>query len=324
MMKTRSNGVYPDQEELIALRLQARDLPLTIQKAAQSDMAGNHHSSFRGRGMDYEESRGYQAGDDIRNMDWRVTARSGQPHIKVYHEERERPVIVMADFGPRMFFATQGVFKSIIVTRAAAMIAWAAINNGDRIGALFFNHQHHELRPLSGKRGALRLIRELVKLADPVHMKHTHQQTTHQFNEALTRLHRVTRPGSLIYILSDFYQLDKNSKRQLQLLRRHNDVIACQVLDRLELEAPAPGRYPLTYAGQQSILDTTSKVQREAWIRHFDERRQHVSEIMQQSAIPLLRLNTADDVSERLREFLAQPKLHVKATRTLYKQEAAV
>ena len=316
MMKTFSNGVYPSQEELIALRLQARDLPLTMQYTTQSDMAGNHHSSFRGRGMDYEESRGYQAGDDIRNMDWRVTARSGQPHIKVYHEERERPVIVMADFGPRMFFATESVFKSIIVTRAAAMVAWAAIHNGDRIGALLFNHHHHELRPLSGKRGALRLIRELVKVADPVDMNISLKQQANPFNDALTRLHRITRPGSLIYIMSDFYQLDNDSKRQLQQLRRHNDVIACQVLDRLELQAPAPGRYPISYGGQQGILDTTSKVQRDAWIKHFSERRQRVSDIMQRSAIPLLKLTTADDVSERLREFLATPKHQAKRTRS--------
>lgn len=322
MMKTISNGVYPSQQELIALRLHARELPLTIQRTTQSDMAGQHHSKFRGRGMDYEESRGYQAGDDVRNMDWRVTARSGQPHIKVYHEERERPVIVMADFGPRMFFATEGVFKSIIVSRAAAMIAWAAIHNGDRIGALLFNHQHHELRPLSGKRGALRLVHELINVADPVHMTHQHKQESNSFNDALTRLHRVTRPGSLIYIFSDFYQLDNNSKRQLQLLRRHNDVIACQVLDRLELQAPVPGRYPLSYAGQHAVLDTTTKAKRDAWIQHFSGRRQRVKDIMQQSAIPLLQLTTADDVSVRLREFLARPKRPVKA-RKGYKRVAA-
>ena len=111
-------------------------------------------------------SRGYQAGDDVRNMDWRVTARSGRAHVKVYQEERERPVVVMADFGPGMFFATEGVFKSIVVTRAAALIAWAAIEKGDRIGALLYNGSHHELRPTRGQRGALHLIRELMKAVD--------------------------------------------------------------------------------------------------------------------------------------------------------------
>lgn len=307
-MRTLSNGVQPNREELIGLRLLARDLPLNPWQSVQTASAGNHRSAFRGRGMDYVESRGYQSGDDIRNMDWRVTARSGRAHVKVYQEERERPVVVMADFGPGMFFATEGAFKSVIVTRAAAFIAWAAVQNGDRVGALLYNGRHHELRPTSGQRGALHLIRALVTAADPVNVANDNQHSNSRFNDALTRLRRVARPGSLVYLFSDFYHLDSDSKRHLQMLRRHNDVVACQILDRLERQAPAPGRYPVMYGSQQSILDTRSKTQRDAWTRHFAERRQRVSALMQQCAIPLLQLSTADDVSQRLREALTRPK----------------
>lgn len=308
-MRVLSNGVQPSREELIGLRLLAQDLPLNPWQSVQTASAGNHRSAFRGRGMDYVESRGYQSGDDIRNMDWRVTARSGRAHVKVYQEERERPVVVMADFGPAMFFATEGAFKSVIVTRAAAFIAWAAVHNGDRIGALLYNGKHHELRPTSGQRGALHLIRELLTAADPAHAARAAQQHTHgRLNEALTRLRRVARPGSLVYLFSDFYHLDSDSKRHLQLLRRHNDVVACQILDRLERQAPAPGRYPLMYGSQQSILDTRSKAQRDAWTHHFAERRARVTALMQQCAIPLLQLSTADDVSLRLREALTRPR----------------
>ena len=313
MMQTLSNGVLPSREELIGLRLQARDLLSRPRQAAQSVLAGSHRSAFRGRGMDYVESRGYQPGDDIRNMDWRVTARSGEPHVKVYQEERERPVVVMADFGPGMFFATEGAFKSVIVSRAAALIAWAAVQNGDRIGALLYNGHHRELRPTGGQRGALRLIRELVSAADPANIARDlphgiNHNDNNRFNDGLTRLRRVARPGSLIFIFSDFYTLDADSKRQLQLLRRHNDVITCQILDRLELRPPAPGRYPVMVGNQQGVLDTTSKTQCEAWTQHFAERRLRVSELMQQCGIPLLQLSTADDVSERLRQLLTQPK----------------
>ena len=308
MKQNISNGIQPSLEELIGLRLLARDLPLNPRQAVQSVIAGDHHSAFRGRGMDYVESRGYQSGDDVRNMDWRITARSGSAHVKVYQEERERPVVVMADFGPAMFFATEGAFKSIVVTRAAALIAWAAVHNGDRIGGLFYNGSHHELRPTRGQRGALHLIRELVSAADPANIGNTLSHSDNHFNTALARLRRVARPGSLVYMFSDFYHLDNDSKRQLQLLRRHNDVVACQILDRLELHAPEPGRYPVSYGNQQGILDTRSKTQRDAWTRHFTERRQRVSELMQQCAIPLLQLSTADTVSERLRQLLTQPK----------------
>ena len=307
-MQTLSNGVRPDSDELIRLRLQARDLPLNQHQAMQSVIAGCHRSQFRGRGMDYLESRGYQHGDDIRNMDWRVTARSGRAHVKVYQEERERPVVIMADFGPGMFFATEGAFKSIIAARAAALIAWATVFNGDRIGALLYNGSHHELRPTGGKRGALRLIRDLVNAAEPDNVTTTANHNPASFNDALSRLRRVARPGSLVFMLSDFYHLDSGSKQQLQLLRRHNDIVACQILDRLELQAPAPGRYPVSYAGQQGILDTRSKSQRDAWTNHFAERRQRVSTLMQQCAIPLIRLNTADDVGQSLRQALTRPQ----------------
>jgi uncharacterized protein (DUF58 family) len=307
-MPVRSNGVEPSREELIGLRLSARDLPLNLRQVVQSVSAGSHRSAFRGRGMDYVESRGYQAGDDVRNMDWRVTARSGRAHVKVYQEERERPVVIMADFGPGMFFATEGAFKSIIAARAAALIAWATVQNGDRIGALLYNGGHHELRPTNGPRGVLHLIRELVTAADPANVANAVAHTGSRFNEALTRLRRVARPGSLVFIFSDFYHLDGNSKRHLQLLRRHNDVVACQILDRLELRPPAPGRYPVMMGNQQGILDTRSSTQCAAWTQHFAERRQRVSELMQQCAIPLLQLSTADDVSQRLRQALTRPQ----------------
>lgn len=307
-MEILSDGVRPNNDELIRLRLQARDLPLNQHQAVQSVIAGCHRSQFRGRGMDYLESRGYQAGDDIRNMDWRVTARSGRAHVKVYQEERERPVVIMADFGPGMFFATQGAFKSIIAARAAALIAWAAVHNGDRIGALLYNGSHHELRPTGGKRGALQLIRELMNAANPDNISTNNTHSTTSFNSALSRLRRVARPGSLVFMLGDFYHLDSDSRQQLQLLRRHNDIVACQILDRLELQAPAPGRYPVSFAGQQRILDTRSKSQCDAWTNHFAKRRQRVSTMMQQSAVPLIQLSTADDVGQSLRQALTRPQ----------------
>ena len=145
--------VHVSSDELVQCRLQARDIRLDSRRPARSAITGGHSSRFRGRGMDYLESRAYQPGDDIRSMDWRVTARTSHAHVKLYQEERERPVVVMIDLGPGMFFATRGAFKSVIAARAAALIGWAAIQNGDRIGAFLFNGGHHELRPLGGQRG---------------------------------------------------------------------------------------------------------------------------------------------------------------------------
>jgi len=312
--KTSDSAVHVSTEELIRLRLQARDLHLERQRPARSVIAGAHSSSFRGRGMDYLESRGYQAGDDIRNMDWRVTARSGHAHVKVYQEERERPVVVMIDLGPAMFFATQGAFKSVIAARAAALIGWAAVRNGDRIGALLFNGGHHELRALGGQRGVLRLIRALVDATDPVNGLRGHADSNH-LNEALLRLRRVARPGSLVYILSDFYAIDEDTRRHLQQLRRHNDVVACQIVDALEMAPPPPGQYAVSDGTRTGLLETRSTAQRQAWQQYFSAHHQAVYDLMLQCAIPLLRMTTSDDVGERLRHALSNPARYATATR---------
>ena len=301
-----ASAVRVSSEELIRLRLQARELRLDRRQAARSVISGAHSSRFRGRGMDYLESRGYQPGDDIRNMDWRVTARSGHAHVKVYQEERERPVVVMIDLGPGMFFATQGAFKSVIAARAAALIGWAAVRNGDRIGALLFNGGHHELRPLGGQRGVLRLIRELVPATDPANGARTHSDSSH-LNDALLRLRRVARPGSLVFILSDFYAIDADTRRHLQQLRRHNDVIACQIIDILEMTPPPPGRYAISDGIHTGTLDTRTAARRRAWETYFSEHHQAVHELMTKCAVPLLRITTNDDVVERLRNGLASP-----------------
>jgi uncharacterized protein (DUF58 family) len=306
------DGARVTREELLQLRHSARDLPLDSRRAATSVISGAHDSRFRGRGMDYLESRGYQPGDDIRSMDWRVTARSGRAHIKVYQEERERPIVVMLDLGPGMFFATRGAFKSVIAARAAAMIGWAAVQNGDRIGALLFNGGHHELRPLGGSRGALRLIRTLVEMTDPVHATEARTDSANgqHLNDALMRLRRVARPGSLVFILSDFYDCDTDTRRHLQHLRKHNDVIALQIIDNLEIAPPPAGHYAISDGRHSGLLDTRSTARRQAYIDYFAAHHQAVRELMQQCAVPLQQLATTDAVNQSLRRILVNPWLN--------------
>jgi len=293
-------GVRVTADELIRLRLVARDLRLGSRRPSLSTIAGAHHSRFRGRGMDYLESRGYQAGDDIRNMDWRVTARAGNPHVKLYTEERERPVVVMVDLNPGMFFGTRGAFKSVVAARAAALIGWAAVHRHDRIGALLFNGSHHELRPLGGQRGVLRLIRALVGATDPATGVRQPEHSG-RLTEALRRLRRVARPGSLIYILSDFYDIDADTRLHLQRLRQHSDIVACQVVDALEIHAPPPGRYGIGDGRHTTVMDTRSSARQTAYDRYFARHHQDVRELMRACKVPLIRLATTDDVVERLR-----------------------
>ena len=299
-----------DADDLIALRGRAERLKPARPLPARSTVAGAHGSRFRGRGMDYRESRHYQAGDDIRNMDWRITARAGHPHVKVFDEERERPVVVIVDFGPSMFFASNGAFKSVVAARLAALIGWSAIGHGDRVGALLFNGGHQELQPAGGRRGQMRLIRALVQAGDPgrgLALQHEAGEVDAPGNlsAALARLGRVARPGSLVFLLSDFYSMDADSERHLARLARHNDLTAFQIVDPLEVQPPPPGRYGITDGLRNGFIDTGSRAERERYAAHFVQHHAAVRVATEGSGIPLLRCTTVDDPAERLAAAMA-------------------
>lgn len=310
---SRSNKSVPDESaaallnaatrvtltELIGLQRPAQKLDLRHRIPARAQLAGNHRSRFRGRGMDYQESRNYQPGDDIRNMDWRVTARAGSPHTKLFQEERERPVVMFLDLGPSLFFATRGALKSVIAARAATVLGWAAAAQGDRVGALLFNGSHHELKPRRGQRGVLPLIHALLEHTDP--LKGLANRPHHGgLNEALVRLRRIVRPGSLVLLISDFYGLNDDTATHLLRLRQHTDMVALQITDPLELAPPPPGRYAVTDGQHSGVLDTRSGSGRQVYNDFFREHRQALQKTLQKNAIPLLQLSTTDNVVSAL------------------------
>jgi len=301
--------------ELIALKSAVRGISLTSARVKNSSITGAHASRFRGRGMDYQESRAYQPGDDVRSMDWRVTARAGHPYVKMYEEERERPVMLLIDLNPGMFFATRGAFKSVQAVRLAALIAWAGVANGDRIGALVFNGRHQELPPSGGAKGALRLFRLLMAATDPVkgmqsaqeHFDIADNASKPGLDSALNRCRRVAKPGSLIFILSDFYNVTEETSAQLLRLRQHNDVVAIQLFDPIEVAPPPPGVYGVSDGQQTAVIDTRSTKQRKRYEQWCIDHDSTVAEVMRKRAIPLLRLSTAEDAAMALRRFMANP-----------------
>ena len=246
------NGIELTAAELIALRPRCHALTLPMHRPAASALAGAYRSRFRGRGVDFVESRNYQPGDDIRNMDWRVTARTGRAHTKVFQEERERPVLVVLDASPSLFFGTRTRLKSVAAGQLAAAVAWTAVKRGDRIGTFMFSAgRHRELRPAGGRRGAMRVVQGLVDWLQPEKVGHQ----VEPLSVALERVRHALRPGSLVLVISDFFSLDEACNRHLSRIRQHNDVIGCQVLDPAEEALPA-GRYPISDGEHVSLLDT--------------------------------------------------------------------
>jgi len=299
-------GVYISMDELVALRGANVELDLRGKRKAMASMAGMHRSSFRGRGIDFDEVRMYQPGDDVRNIDWRVTARTGRTHTKLFREERERPVYLVVDQRQPMFFGSQNAFKSVVAARVAAYFAWATREHGDRIGGFLFNDSEvQEIRPKPGKRGIQNFFRALVQFNQ--HLEASAQQrpsTRQSFISALQGLNHVVRPGSLVVIISDFLNHDDIAQQHLSLLCGHNDVIAVQVFDPMEKQLPPPGVYGFT-DGQSSVrLNTTPRELRRDYALRFVERQSALRDQFNRVAVPLIEISTADSVVERLRATL--------------------
>jgi len=301
--------VWLSRRALAQLRPAAENLPLRAVRI-RSQMIGGHLSRFRGRGMEFDEARPYQPGDDVRTLDWRVTARTGQPHTKLYREERERAVLCWVDFRAPMRFATRGRFKSVQAAQAAGLLAWAGRSQGDRLGGLAFSEAgHQELRPMGGDEGVLRLLGMLSDYsALPVETSDSEHRRGAILN-ALVRLRRVARPGSLIFLLSDFRGLNNRCETHLSALARHNDLVLLHLYDPLEAALPASGRYRFTDGKRTRTLDCADKLQQRKHQERFQFRRQKLEELSRRHRMHLIPLATTDDAGAVLRQMLGrQPR----------------
>ena len=244
LSKYQSNGVDLGIKELIHYQGKTALLNLSPRKTVQAKLAGAYLAKTKGRGMEFDEARHYQAGDDIRAIDWRVTARTGKTHTKLYREEKERPVFVLTDLSSSMQFGTQFLFKSVQAAHLSALIAWSARKRGDRIGGLVFNqHQHLECKPFTRQKAVLSLLNSMIKVQQGAQQTvqqglQTPNQDQITLGNACARLRRLAHPGSLIFILSDFSQLDELAQQHIAQLGKHCEVIAFPISDPFEHQLP--------------------------------------------------------------------------------------
>lgn len=284
-----TNPVSVSVSELVAHNQHGRLLlrPGRIHAA----QAGSYISPFKGRGMEFVEARPYQPGDDIRHLDWRLTARLGKAHSKIFQEERERSVLLWVDLASSMFFATRGAYKAVMAAHASALVGWSSIHNGDRLGGLLFSgNSRVELRPQRGNNGALHFIRQLVN--------HPAWQDTDALRgrtskaENLIRLRRVTPPGSLVFLFSDMRNLDQQGEIQLGRLARNNELVLCFLYDQLESELPPPGTYRITNGEKVFVLETGNHERRERYADNFSSRRHHLQQLCSRLGIRFIPLAT--------------------------------
>lgn len=241
--------------------------------------------------MEFDEVRAYQETDDARSIDWRVTARRGRPHTKLFREERERPVLLFVDLHPGMYFGSRVQLKSVLAGRLAALLGWAAVRAGDRVGGLVSAVSgHREIHPAAREHGQLTLLRTMIELqpAAPGVL------SPGRMDGALARLARMANPGSLVVILSDFRELGETADRHLAALVRHTDVIAGFVYDPLETAPPPAGRYPMGFAKQRMVLDTGRTSVASHWARQFQDQRESVQALCRRHAVHYMEVATSD------------------------------
>ena len=292
--ETFNDCVQVNVPVLVRLNRQAALLSLGSDRIF-ARQTGDYQSRFKGRGMEFDESRLYQPGDDIRSINWKVTARTGKPHTKLFREERERPMFVWVDLRAPMFFATRGKYKSVLAARLASLLAWSANQHGDRVGGVVFSEDtHHEIKPQRGKSSVLRLINQVA--GHPAWQRDFHPGADERSGtRALVRLRRVARPGSMVFLISDFRKLDDNAFSQISRMSRHNEIVLIFIYDQLESMLPAAGHYRVSNGLDEVLLDTFDRVRTESYHGRFVQHMDKLETLARANGIHLMSCSTLDD-----------------------------
>ena len=300
-------GIYASLKQLVSLQLQAAGFSFLPRQPVHSILSGRHSSRLRGRGLDFEELRHYRAGDDIRTLDWKVTNRTGKPHVRVYTEERERPVLLLVDQRINMFFGSRSKMKSVVAAELAALSAWRVLAAGDRVGALVFNDSGIiEVRPRRSRKTVMQILHNVLKLNHALRADVAGGQNDAQFNHVLRKAERLGGHDYLMVIISDMSGWDDESVKRIKRLGRHNDVIAALVFDPLEQTLPANTRLVLSDGDMQIRIDSSSARLGEQFTEHFDNSVDQLRQALNKHGIPVIPLNTVDDVLQQIRVALGE------------------
>lgn len=295
----QQSGCVSSFAELVALRRMAQSINLHNRRAVSTASNGAFLSNFRGSGMEFEEVRPYQPGDDLRYLDWRVTARRDKPHTKVFREERERPVVVLVDTRSGMYFGTRKAFKSVVAAQVAALLGWAAVDGGDRVGGVLFSENGHSvLQPQGRQRGALVLLNALV--SSTLQQPQTYLPPTDEaFVQALQVVRRVARPNSLLFVISDFAGMTTLVEQELMQLSAHQQVTSIMIYDQLEEQLPPQGLYAFSNGEVRCQLYTQRDLC-EQYQQKFQARLAQLQTWHHQHGISWLTLRTDADVVKTL------------------------
>ena len=273
-----------------------RKIEIKTKELSKHLFSGEYNSTFKGRGMSFSEVRDYQFGDDVRNIDWNVTARTGDPHVKIYEEERELTVVFLVDMSKSSYFGSINQFKSAINTEICATLAFSALINNDKVGALLFTDKVEKyIPPKKGRQHVLRIIREMI------YFKPEGNGTN--LSEALASFNNIIKKRSIAFILSDFF--DSGYEDSLRIAKKRHDIIGIKVFDQLEHDLPDVGllRVKDSEDDTEVLLDTSSSQVRKAYKDDFQRHHQYFKNAFRKSGADTLNIDTREDYVKHLMRF---------------------
>ncbi len=285
--------------ETSELLKKVRRIEIKTKGLSNQIFSGEYQTAFKGRGMSFSEVRNYHYGDDVRNIDWNVTARTGEPYVKIFEEERELTVMLVIDVSPSSYFGTDTQLKNEILTEISAVLAFSAINNNDKVGVIFFSDKVEKfIPPKKGKPHILRIIRELINFEPSG--KGTNIST------ALEYLNNIIKKRSIAFLLSDFFA--KDYETSLRIAARRHDIIGVHLYDHREKEIPNVGLVRVIDAetGKKIWLDTSSKTIRAEYQKWFQDNYEYLTKTFRKTGADVMSIQTNESYVNALLKFFKQ------------------
>ena len=269
-------------------------------------LLGETRSRFRGRGMEFEEVRRYQPGDDIRNIDWRVSARTGDTYTKLFREERERPVHIVADQRSSLFFGSSTQFKSVLAAELSAAIAWAALAGSDRIGGqIISDTQERDVRAKRNKQAALKFMHDLNQANQELSSTSFSTEKVRSMAHTLEETRRITRPGTAIFVISDFHDFDQAAAKQLTSLSKHTDITLIQVIDKIEQQLPLQGRLAISDGESKRTISMDHDL-REAYLAKMQQQQDALRKAIVRAHAHFTQIDTSESVRHSLTQMFGK------------------
>ncbi|MEA3409109.1 MAG: DUF58 domain-containing protein [Candidatus Eisenbacteria bacterium] len=302
-----AKGVYADLDDLIRLQFKARGFGFLPRQPVHSILSGRYASRIRGRGFDFEEIRRYLPGDDVRSIDWKVTARMRKPHTRVFTEERDRPTLLLVDQRIGMFFGTRVRMKSVVAAEAAALAAWRVVDAGDRVGALVFNDSSIvEVRPHRSEARVMRILEAVVEMNHALSVNSDATPNLDILNRVLDQAVRLAKHDYLVVVISDFDGADEETRRHFIRIAAHNDLLGVLVHDPSATEIPSAGDMVVTDGELQVQLRLGSERVRKSVESMASGRMSQLLGWQREIGVPMLPINTVEDVAEQVRSLMGR------------------